>query len=83
MSRTINDAKTHRPKNIRIQKDANLKRHKLLNQKYSISKDVISEINIMCMHCTCLCVIIITRLIIDVSQHMLNVECGDYAIKKI
>ena len=80
MTRTRNDAKTHRAKHIRTQKDANLKRYKLLNQKFSMSNILLSEINIICIHCTCVCIIIITRLIIDVSKYMLNVECGSYAI---
>ena len=41
----------------------------------------LSDINIACMHCTCVCVIIITRLGIDISQLMLNVECGGHDIQ--
>ena len=77
---TSNDAKTCRPKHVWTQKDANLKRRKLLNQKYSMSNIFLSEINIICMDCTCVHITIITRLIIDISQCMLNVKHGGYAI---
>ena len=61
-------------------KNANMKRCNLLNQKKSMSNILLSETNIMCMHITYVNVIIITRLIIDISQRILNVEHGGYAI---
>ena len=59
-------------------KDAVLKRHKLLNETCSLRNIVLSELTIVCMHCTCVHIIIITGLIIDVSRHILILECRDY-----
>ena len=81
MPRTSNDAKIHRQKHVWTQKCANLKVHKILNQKYSMSNVLLSGINIIYMHCKCVhVIIIITRLIVDTFQHVLNVEYGGYAI---
>ena len=67
-------------KQIRTQKGTNFKRYKLLNHKCSIANVLLSEIKIICTHCTCMYVIIITRLIVDIFQHMLNMECAGYVI---
>ena len=62
------------------QKDANVKRYKLLNETYSLLNIVLSELIIIYIHCTCVCIIKITGLIIDISQCVLIVEYGGYTI---
>ena len=62
------------------QKDADVKRCKSLNETQSLTKIVISELNITHIHCTRVCAIIITGLIIDISKYFLIVEHGGYAI---
>ena len=76
MPRTSNYAKMFRSTNDLTRKDANLKRHKLLNQKHNTSNVLLSETNITCTHCACARATTMTHLIANVSQCMLSVECG-------
>ena len=72
--------KIHRPKNIMTQKGDDVKRYKFLNEIFSLSNIVLSELNIIHMHCECVCAIIINGFILLVSQHILIVEHGGHTI---
>ena len=62
-------------------KNADAKRFNLLNETISFSNIVLSDLNIIYTHCTCVHEIIIRPVIIDVFQYVLIVEHVGYAIQ--